>query len=362
MALEERQSALLSLNDAIGQLSDPSEIGVVSSSILGKAMGAARVAYGDINADAGTIEIDRDWTAEGMVTVSGVHQFADYGEYLPDILAGRPVVISDVTTDPRTKTDPGPLLALGIHALLDLPLMERGLTVAQIFVHSATPRVWTEKEIAFVGEFAGRTRSAIARCRAEVASQANEARLQFLDALAQATGPLDQADAILAVTTRMVARHFGGSNCAYADMDEDQDGFTIPGDWAAPGSPSIVGHYSLADFGKLAVQELRAGRPLIINDNLTEIAPDEAATFQSIGIAATICMPLVKDGRLAALMAVHMAQPHVWTEAELTLIREVTQRSWAHVERVGVQAALRQNEARQGLCQPKLSRPVIRSS
>ena len=132
--------------------------------------------------------------------------------------------------------------------------------------------------------------------------------------------------------------------CAYADMDVDQDGFTIRGDWSAPGSPSIVGHYSLADFGKLAVRNLSAGRPLVINDNLRELDLDEAATFQNIGIAATICMPLVKQGRLIALMAIHDKVPRKWNDEELALITEVTERSWAHIERVSAEAALRASE------------------
>ncbi|MET3901237.1 signal transduction histidine kinase/CheY-like chemotaxis protein [Devosia sp. UYZn731] len=77
-----------------------------------------------------------------------------------------------------------------------------------------------------------------------------------------------------------------------------------------------------------------AGEPLIVNDNLVELAPHEAKTFQDIGIAATICMPLVKDGRLTALMAIHDRTPHTWSRDELAVIREVTERSWAHIERV----------------------------
>ena len=50
-------------------------------------------------------------------------------------------------------------------------------------------------------------------------------------------------------------------------------------------------------------------------------------------------MPLVKEGRLVALMAIHHKQPHVWTANELALIREVTDRSWAHIERVRDEAA-----------------------
>ena len=168
----------------------------------------------------------------------------------------------------------------------------------------------------------------------------------FLDRLTQAVSKSSDADEILTITTALTAGHLGITNCAYADMDEDEDGFTIRGDWHAPGSPSIVGHYRLADFGALAVQELKAGRPLIINDNLSEIAPHEAKTFQDIGIAATICMPLIKAGRLSALMAIHDKVPHRWTAYELELIREVTERSWAHVERVRAEAELRASNER----------------
>ena len=179
-----------------------------------------------------------------------------------------------------------------------------------------------------------------ARRGADEALRANEARFRFLDTLGKETANGTDADTILAATTRMVAEHLGLSNCAYADMDPDQDGFTIRGDWAAEGSPSIVGHFSLADFGTLAVRNLSAGEPLIVNDNLAELAPEEAATFQAIGIAATICMPLIKDGRLTALMAIHDRVPRVWTSYDLTLIREVTERCWAHIERVRADAAV----------------------
>ena len=138
----------------------------------------------------------------------------------------------------------------------------------------------------------------------------------------------------MAITTRLVGEHMRVSICAYADMEPDEDHFTIRGDWSAEGSPSIVGYYSLADFGKLAVEKLHAGLPLIVNDNQAELAPEEAQTFINIGIAATICMPLVKEGKLTALMAIHDKNARRWTSSELALLVEITERSWAHVERV----------------------------
>jgi signal transduction histidine kinase/CheY-like chemotaxis protein len=125
-------------------------------------------------------------------------------------------------------------------------------------------------------------------------------------------------------------------------MHADQDGFTIRGDWAAPGSQHILGIYKLADFGELAVRNLGAGLPLIINNNLSELPAHEAAAYQALGITATLCMPLVKDGRLTALMAIHDREARQWTDADLGLLREVTERSWAHIERVRADAELRE--------------------
>ncbi|WP_309092037.1 GAF domain-containing protein, partial [Phenylobacterium sp.] len=213
----------------------------------------------------------------------------------------------------------------------EAPLARGGETGPAWFTFSYSP----------VYDASGAVPGVLCVCVETTASAQAQARLGLMKELTDHVAELSDADAIMATTTRIVGQHMGVSICAYADMDDDDDGFTIRGDWSAPGSPSIVGRYHLADFGRLAVENLSAGRPLVINDNRKEIAPDEAATFQAIGISATICMPLVKDGRLRALMAIHHRAPHVWTGDELTLIRDVTERSWAHVQRVGAEAELR---------------------
>ena len=223
----------------------------------------------------------------------------------------------------------------------------------ELWRHGRPEQVWMDLEYTPVRDPAGQPVGVLAmvfditkRVLADRRLAKSEGLFRFLDQVGQAVAPLSNADEVLATTTRMVAAHLAISNCAYADMDEDEDGFTIRGNWHAPGSPSIIGHYSLADFGRLAVSELRAGRPLIINDNLAELEPQEAKTFQDIGIAATICMPLIKDGRLRALMAIHDRVPHRWDEYELSVIRAITDRSWAHVERVGAEANQRASEER----------------
>ena len=184
------------------------------------------------------------------------------------------------------------------------------------------------------------------RSRAEDELRASEGQLRFLDRLTEATQSLTDPVAIMATTARCLGEHLDVAVCAYADMEPDQDGFTIRGDWTKPGAPSIVGFYSLRGFGETAVRLLRSGEPLVTRNTLADLGPGQAALFLQLGLKATVCMPLVKDGKLTALMAAHSDEPRDWTAADLALIAETTQRSWAHIERVRSDAALRESEAR----------------
>ncbi|EMV8855444.1 response regulator [Escherichia coli] len=166
-------------------------------------------------------------------------------------------------------------------------------------------------------------------------------RLRFLDSLNEAVAPVNDPDTVLAITTRLTGEHLGLSKCAYADVDADGDGVTVRGEWIAPGLSPLMGRYRLKEFGNLAVTELRAGRPLIINDH-RELAPSAADAFQALGISATLCHPLIKDGGLSALIAVHDEAPRHWSRYERTLLADVTQRCWAHIERVRSEQKLRE--------------------
>lgn len=184
------------------------------------------------------------------------------------------------------------------------------------------------------------------RLAAERALQARAERLSFFDRLSESIRSLSSPEEIMAVTARLLGRHMDASVVAYADLELDQDAFTIRGDWSAEGARSIVGDYSLDSFGHTAAQAMRSGKPLIIRDVVGELGEEEGAQFLSIGIKATICLPFVRAGKLAAMMAVHQNRPRDWTSEEESLVFEATERSWAHIVRVRSEAILRESEQR----------------
>ena len=160
-------------------------------------------------------------------------------------------------------------------------------------------------------------------------------RLRLLDEIGEATRIALDPKAIMREATRLLGEHLGVTRVAYADLEPDNDRFTIRHDWHVPGVMSTVGTYSLDLFGSRATSNLRVGRTLLVADVDRELAAgDGADMFNAIGIKAIICCPLVKAGRLVAMMAVHQREPRAWTGAEVALVDAVVERCWAHIERV----------------------------
>jgi signal transduction histidine kinase/PAS domain-containing protein len=174
-----------------------------------------------------------------------------------------------------------------------------------------------------------------------------EARLRLLDTIGEATRVATEPEAIMAHSTRLLGEYLGVTRVAYADLEPDNDRFTIRHDWCAGGAASTVGIYSLDLFGSRATSSMRMGRTLLINDVDRELAPgDGFEMFNQIGIKAIICCPLVRQGRLVAMMAVHQQQPRTWSADEVALVEAVVDRCWAHIERVRSTEALREADRR----------------
>ena len=175
----------------------------------------------------------------------------------------------------------------------------------------------------------------------------SEARLRFIGELDEALRASGDAPAAMRAAARLLARRLGATRCAYAAVDADSDRFIIHDDYTMPGSASSAGTYSLDLFGPRAAADMRAGRTLVICNVLSELAPGEGREmFEAIGIEAIVCCPLVKDGRLVAMMAVHQDRSRDWQHNEIALVETVVERCWAHVERVGAEARLRASETR----------------
>jgi PAS domain S-box-containing protein len=171
-----------------------------------------------------------------------------------------------------------------------------------------------------------------------------EQRQRFMADLAAATQPLTEPDQVTAAAARLLADHLGVDRCAYAAI-EDQAIYVITGDYVR-GVPSIVGRWPLTAFGVEHCRLMLNNEPFVVHDVQSDerIEPQDRTAYAATTIAAVVCIPLHKDGRLTAAMAVHQSVPRQWTDEEVDLIRNVVAHCWEALERTRATRLLRENE------------------
>ncbi len=172
------RTALIELGDSFQACGDTAGMAYAAAEVMARTLGLDRAGYGSIDETLDTVEIERDWTAPGVVSVAGRHRLSDYGEVRTGLTEGREVVIADVTVDRRTAGAPELLLSIGVRALINVPVMERGRVVALFFLHDRQARDWRPDKLAFVRDVAERTRAAIERLRAETSRRESEAQFR----------------------------------------------------------------------------------------------------------------------------------------------------------------------------------------
>ncbi|KQT45781.1 hypothetical protein ASG47_12590 [Devosia sp. Leaf420] len=174
------------------------------------------------------------------------------------------------------------------------------------------------------------------------------ARLQieaYLLKLTDAIRQLDDPVEIQVVAQRVLALELDADRVAYAEDLGDGVHVQLTRDWTNRG-PSLAGRYRYADYGIELMTALLAGRSSIRPDIQADpsLSPAEKAAHATLGLGATLNVPLVKNGGLVAILAVHFAGPHDFTETEVAVTEATAERTWAAVERARAEAALRQNE------------------
>jgi PAS domain S-box-containing protein len=177
---EEHQSYLLELSDALRGESDPVEIQAKALNVLGRRLGATRVMYGEVTADGEHIDFARCFVAEGASLVLGRFRMADYGPTLVQELSqGRAIVVPEIASSPMlTPGEQAAYEALGIRAILGVPLVKAGRLAANISVHQSEVRQWRPFDVQLVEQTAERTWAAVQQARAEAGMREAQARLE----------------------------------------------------------------------------------------------------------------------------------------------------------------------------------------
>ncbi len=170
--------------------------------------------------------------------------------------------------------------------------------------------------------------------------KAAEARQAFLLGLWDELRTLTAPREIMEVAVAALGRHLAASRAGYGQVQAD-DATLVLESCFCDGAPPLQGPVPLAEFGAQYIALQRAGETMVCTDTARE-TEGRAGGWARQQAGAFISVPLVRDGRLSALLYVNSAAPRHWRMEEVTLVEDVAARTWDAVERAWAEAALRE--------------------
>ncbi len=162
-----RREALIALGDTLRDLQTNADVVVVTARTLGRILGVTRAGYALVDAGGALSAIAPDWTAEGGVVADVAHPLATVAMSVDRLRRNETIAVADVAATPERVEDASSYVALGMRAVMKVPILRRSRLVGILYVLDRAPRDWMPGEIAFAREVAERAWGGLTRIEAD---------------------------------------------------------------------------------------------------------------------------------------------------------------------------------------------------
>ena len=171
-ARAEREALLSRIGLALRGSPDPERVLETAVRELGVALGADRCYYAAYDQDADTATVGPDWHRDGLASITGQYPMSRFSVNRdPVYQAGRTQVVADTAGDPPTQ-------ALGLRALMRVPLVSGASMTALSVAMASEPRQWTPDEVSLVEAVATQTQTTLEAVRVQRREHAIAQQLQ----------------------------------------------------------------------------------------------------------------------------------------------------------------------------------------
>jgi CheY-like chemotaxis protein len=157
-------------------------------------------------------------------------------------------------------------------------------------------------------------------------------RENFRGMFGEATRDVTDEVTLIFKAAYLLGRQLNASRIMYGEVEAN--GSVLIGQSYVHNVEQIEGRYSLNDFGAALLPTLVAGRCVVVADvaNDSRYTLEQKAAYAQLDIVANLGIPIIKNGRLAAILGVHQKVPRSWTNEEIVMAREIGELTWSAVE------------------------------
>ena len=167
--------------------------------------------------------------------------------------------------------------------------------------------------------------------------------------VAEAIRQADAPDHAITTSVEIIARYLSVAQAGFGEVDTDEEHVIVHKDWNDGRMRSVVGAWKMDDFGPAFIREMKSGRTVPISDVEKDWRTNSdsiLASHRSIGIRSLLDVPLVRAGKLVAMLFIHHPEPRLWNTVEIETVQQICERLWFAVEHERTAVALRQSESR----------------
>jgi signal transduction histidine kinase len=175
-------------------------------------------------------------------------------------------------------------------------------------------------------------------CRARE-QQRRDALYRLTDLVRTAEDPVELGFG----ASEIVGQTLGAVRVGLSRIDPDAEVLITERDWTHDGAASLAGRLALRDYGSF-IDSLKAEEFTIIGDVRKDPrtnSPVAAAALEAYQTRAFVNVPILEQGRLAAVFFVNSGAPRNWSQEDLDFIREAAERTRTATERLRTEQARR---------------------
>jgi signal transduction histidine kinase len=146
---------------------------------------------------------------------------------------------------------------------------------------------------------------------------------------------------IMAVASELLSRNLKVNRAVFGEIDDQVESIRFHSSYTDGTVPELAGIHRLNDFGTANIADLLTGHTVVYNDVTLDLrTPDSIflKNIASIEVRASIGVPIVRLGKLRAVLGLHQRKPRRWTNEEVKIVEDVAERTWHAVERARAEA------------------------